>query len=66
MQVKAERIVSDLFNAYREKPGMLPQEVQERMQALGTYRAIADYIAGMTDRFALSEHSRLFDPHTPS
>jgi dGTPase len=66
MQVKAERIVSDLFNAYEGKPGMLPQEVQERMQALGTPRAIADYIAGMTDRFALSEHSRLFDPHTPS
>jgi dGTPase len=66
MQVKAERIVTDLFTAYNDKPGILPQEVQQRIEALGCHRAISDYIAGMTDRFALLEHSRLFDPHTSS
>ncbi|MDF1498926.1 MAG: deoxyguanosinetriphosphate triphosphohydrolase [Anaerolineales bacterium] len=62
MQVKAERILADLFNAYTEHPAILPEEIQAKAENADFYRVIADYIAGMTDRFALDEHSRLFDP----
>ena len=62
MQIKAEHILQDLFNAYAENPGILPGEVQERAKNGEFHRVICDYIAGMTDRFALDEHSRLFDP----
>ncbi|MCJ7566797.1 MAG: deoxyguanosinetriphosphate triphosphohydrolase [Anaerolineales bacterium] len=62
MQIKAEHILQDLFNAYTEKPGILPTEVQARPKNGEFYRIVCDYIAGMTDRFAINEHSRLFDP----
>ena len=62
MQIKAEHILQDLFKAYLENPGILPSEVQARAEVGDFHRAICDYIAGMTDRFALDEHSRLFDP----
>ncbi len=62
MAVKAERIITDLFNAYQSEPEMLPQHVQEFVEKRGLERTICDYIAGMTDRFALQEHSKLFDP----
>jgi dGTPase len=66
MQVKAERILKDLFRAYISETGILPKEVQDRFNLIGETRAICDYIAGMTDRFAHGEHSRLFDPQIPS
>jgi dGTPase len=66
MQVKAERILKDLFRAYFNQTRILPEEVQSRFEWIGEARAISDYIAGMTDRFALAEHSRLFDPQTPT
>jgi dGTPase len=66
MQVKAERILKELFRAYISQTRILPEEVQERFEVIGEERAISDYIAGMTDRFALAEHSRLFDPKTPT
>ncbi|MGD8865194.1 MAG: deoxyguanosinetriphosphate triphosphohydrolase [Anaerolineales bacterium] len=62
MQVKAEKILAELFEAYTQHPAMLPEEIQVKASEEHFYRAIADYIAGMTDRFALDEHSRLFDP----
>ncbi|MGB2895372.1 MAG: deoxyguanosinetriphosphate triphosphohydrolase [Anaerolineales bacterium] len=62
MQIKAEHILQDLFNAYTENPCILPIEVQERAKNCDIHRVFCDYIAGMTDRFALDEHSRLFDP----
>ena len=62
MAVKAERIITDLFNAYHSEPSMLPQHVQDFIGTRGLERTICDYIAGMTDRFALQEHSKLFDP----
>ncbi len=62
MQVKAEKIVGDLFEAYTHEPAQLPAEVQARIEADGVYRVVCDYIAGMTDRFALDEHAKLFDP----
>jgi dGTPase len=62
MQVKAERIITDLFNAYRDEPAILPDHVQQMVQIYGLERTICDYIAGMTDRFATEEHRKLFDP----
>lgn len=62
MAVKAERIIIDLFEGYRAEPAMLPQHVQVLIESRGLERTICDYIAGMTDRFALQEHSKLFDP----
>jgi dGTPase len=59
MSSKARRIVSDLFGAFIEEPDLLPPEFQARA-AEDTPRAIADYIAGMTDRYAMREHRRLF------
>jgi dGTPase len=62
MQVKAERILTDLFNAYRVEPAILPEHVQALVQARGLERTICDYIAGMTDRYAVEEHQKLFNP----
>jgi len=62
MAVKAERIISDLFNAYRAEPAMLPTHVQQLFSVRGLERTICDHIAGMTDRYAVEEHQRLFDP----
>ena len=61
MQVKAERILTNLFNAYRAEPSILPTHVQEQVEQIGLERTICDYIAGMTDRFAIEEHQKLFD-----
>lgn len=62
MAVKAERIVSEIFNAYRSEPATLPAHVQPQVVERGLERTICDYIAGMTDRFAVEEHQKLFDP----
>jgi dGTPase len=59
MSAKSRRIVTDLFHAFISDPRLLPPEFQTRA-AQDTARAIADYIAGMTDRYALLEHRRLF------
>jgi dGTPase len=64
MAAKAERILSDLWRAYAADPRQLPPHVLERAQGEPEERAIADYIAGMTDRFAMDEHQRLFDPQS--
>ena len=62
MQVKAERLISDIFNAYRSEPSMLPDSVQPLINIRGLERTICDYIAGMTDRYAIEEHQKLFNP----
>jgi dGTPase len=69
MTTKAQRTVAQLFDAFMEEPRLLPEDharEAERKEAsqgrAGRARAVADYIAGMTDRFAIVEHGRLFDP----
>jgi dGTPase len=62
MQVKAENIIKNLFEAYHNEPAMLPTQFQKIVAIRGLERTICDYIAGMTDRFAIEEHQRLFDP----
>lgn len=62
MQVKAERILSDLFDAYCSEPSTLPEHVQRTIELRGLERTVCDYIAGMTDRYAIEEHQKLFNP----
>lgn len=58
MTDRAEAVVEDLYRVFRAEPAQLPDTVQERFAAEGPGRAVADYVAGMTDRFAMSEHAR--------
>ncbi len=65
MTSKAKRIVRDLFDLLLAEPHMLPEDWHvgiDGPKTLKTARRVADYIAGMTDKFALDEHARLFDP----
>jgi dGTPase len=65
MTSKAKRIVRDLFDLLLEEPHLLPEDWHVGLdgpKTLKTARRVADYIAGMTDKFALDEHARLFDP----
>ena len=69
MTSKARRVVRELFDAFFNDPGLMPDEHRAagtRREAAdgasGRARAVADYIAGMTDRYAILEHRRLFDP----
>src|SRR5690606_21196633 len=64
MAVKAERVVGQLFETYIKEPEQLPPTVLQAADGRGLHRAICDYIAGMTDRFALEEWQRLYDPFT--
>jgi dGTPase len=68
MTSKARRIVRELFNAFFEDVNLMPSEhrdlavrAEAGLGALGRARAVADYIAGMTDRYAITEHRRVFD-----
>jgi dGTPase len=70
MSIKAQRMVKELFEALYEDPHLLPPEHQARVRAserergeTGRARAVADYIAGMTDRFAILEYQKLFRPN---
>ncbi|HEY4490888.1 MAG TPA: deoxyguanosinetriphosphate triphosphohydrolase, partial [Acidobacteriota bacterium] len=62
MKNKAKRILEALFRAYQEDPALLPSRHEEKMKTGGKERIICDYIAGMTDRFAIEEYEKLFDP----
>ena len=69
MTLKAGRIVEALFNAFMQDARLLPPQYQDKIREQGAggdaaiqARIIADYIAGMTDRYAIREHQRLFDP----
>lgn len=56
---RARRVVEGLFQAYLEEPRRLPSWAQARMAEEGEERVVCDYIAGMTDRFALTEYAKL-------
>jgi dGTPase len=64
MAVKAEKFLSELFAAYVANPRILPPAALERAGEEDIRRIACDYIAGMTDRFALEEYEKLTDPHT--
>jgi dGTPase len=60
---QARRILAEMFHLFMAEPDVLPTEwfdkVRERDEA-GRARMVCDYIAGMTDRFAIEEHRKLF------
>lgn len=69
MSAKAGKIISALFGAFLDDPYLLPPESLEKVRRLeseggmkGRARAVADYIAGMTDRYAIKEYERVFSP----
>jgi dGTPase len=64
MAIKAERIISELFEIYCKEPAMLPSDYQTLIETRGLERTVCDYIAGMTDRYAIEEYHKLFDPMT--
>lgn len=61
MTERAERILTDLFELHREDMSLLPDRVRNGAPHDDPARLVADYIAGMTDRFALASHSKLVD-----
>ncbi len=69
MTAKAARVIRELFQAFNDDPRLMPDEAQEKVAGLrersgpaGQARAVADYIAGMTDRYAIKEHERVYNP----
>ena len=64
MSDKAKRFITELFKIYLNSPQQLPEETAGRIKSTeDTRRVICDYIAGMTDRYALDEYKKLFDPY---
>jgi dGTPase len=59
MATRAAQVVTDLFAAFVADPSLLPDEHRRKAERR-LHRAVADYIAGMTDRFAIREHRRLY------
>ena len=58
---RADAVVRRLFEAYMSDPAAMPPDWAAKAGQGERARAVADYIAGMTDRFAVHEHARLFD-----
>lgn len=63
MAEKARRVIQDLFRAYMDTPKQMPPSFFARLETEDNARVVCDYVAGMTDRYALDEHRKLFDPH---
>ena len=69
MSAKAARVIRGLFVAFHDDPRLMPEEAQQNVNRLkdqsgpsGQARAVADYIAGMTDRYAIREYARIYNP----
>jgi dGTPase len=62
MSIKAQKVVMDLFTIYHQHPNALYESYHKRIKTDGLEQTISDYIAGMTDRYALEEHQKLTDP----
>ncbi|MBN2447380.1 MAG: deoxyguanosinetriphosphate triphosphohydrolase [Phycisphaerae bacterium] len=63
MDDKADRFISQLFNAYVSRPKLLPPRFHQRIDDQGLHCVTCDYLAGMTDRFCQDEYQRLFEAH---
>ena len=63
MSDKAKRFIGELFHLYLTKPQQLPNTTRGRLErGEDPYRAVCEYVAGMTDRYCLEEYKKLFDP----
>jgi len=65
MADKARRFLTALFESYLRSPKQLPDTTRGRLKQEDPHRVVCDYIAGMTDRYALKEYQRLFTPFEP-
>lgn len=63
MSDKAHRFIKKLFEVYLTRPQQLHPSAQKRLKKEGAHRVICDYIAGMTDRYALDEYKKFFEPY---
>ena len=63
MSNKASRFLRALFNVYSDDPRQLPPQAQDEIEKRGKYRVICDYMAGMTDRYALDQYKKFFEPY---
>jgi dGTPase len=61
MEFKAELCLTQIFNAYLKNPELLT--VLENPEAMTLEKRVCDYVAGMTDRYAMNEYQKLFVPH---
>ena len=63
MSNKAYRFITALFDIYSDKPEQLPPSTQARLKLEEKHQVVCDYIAGMTDRYALDEYKKFFEPY---
>lgn len=62
MSLKSQKVINELFHIYTEHPDTLPDRYGDEIERNGVIRTVTDFIAGMTDRFAIEEHRKLTDP----
>jgi dGTPase len=58
--IRAKQLLKDLFGYYLKHPQLIGEHARQRIRKLGKHRAVCDYMAGMTDRYAIAEHKRFF------
>jgi len=58
--IRAKRLLRDLFHLYLKHPNQIGEQARRQTRKAGLHRAVCDYIAGMTDRYAILEHQRIF------
>lgn len=63
MSSKASRFLKELFRIYSDNPEQLPPQAFEEIDKRGKYQVICDYMAGMTDRYALDQYKKFFEPY---
>ncbi len=63
MAIKYQRILERLFEVYVAQPELLPPHYYRQVDTYGIKRVVCDYIAGMTDRYAINEYKKIFDPY---
>lgn len=62
MTIKSQKVIRNLFEIYTEHPDTMPTAYKEKIKTEGAILTVTDFIAGMTDRYALEEHKKLTDP----
>ena len=58
--LRAKQLLRDLFAFYVKRPSEIGDQAHKRIRKVGLHRAVCDYLAGMTDRYAMQEHQRVF------
>ncbi|HET7625992.1 MAG TPA: deoxyguanosinetriphosphate triphosphohydrolase, partial [Verrucomicrobiae bacterium] len=58
--IRAKQLLKDLFAHFVKHPNEIGEHARSRARKIGTHRAVCDYLAGMTDRYAILEHQRIF------